>query len=108
SGNEASNVSYLAALTAQGKGHLEVLIAAVARLYYARGGFMKPVSWFLAGGFLLSLFDPVARKVLLWVLAPVLLLWGLFFSYEIRTASLSFPFMAFCSAAGLGVLLEWT
>lgn len=105
-GSDSSNVSGLAALAAQGRGHLAVVAAAFERLYDARGGFAAPLCWFLAGGILLSLADPLARKLFLWVLAPVLVLWALFFSYEVRTASLAFPFLAFASAAGVGVLLR--
>jgi hypothetical protein len=105
-GHDASNVSYLLQLTAQGKGPMAVVAAAFARLYGGEVGFTRPLCWFLAGSILLSVADPVARKVLLWVLGPILLLWALFFSYEVRTASLAFPFMAFCGAAGVGVLLQ--
>jgi hypothetical protein len=105
-GTQFSNLSYLAAMTAQGRGHAAVVAAAFARLYGAPGGFARPMCWFLAGSILLSIADSVARKVLLWVLCPILFLWALFFSYEVRTASLAFPFLAFCSAAGVGVLLR--
>src|SRR5262249_52513056 len=61
----------------------------------------KPICWLLTIPILLSLRDPTARKVLLWFLAPLLLLWALFFSYEFRTASVIFPCAAYCAAAGL-------
>ena len=105
-GHDKSNLRYLAGLTAQGRGHIAVVLGAFAHLYNGREGFAKPLCWFLVGSILLSLADPAARKVLLWVLAPILLLWSLFFSYEVRTASLAFPLLAFCSAAGAGVVLR--
>jgi len=105
-GNEVSNVSYLSSLAAQGKGPLDVLAAAFMKVYNARAGFARPFCWFLAGTIVLSVADTTARKVLLWALVPILLLWAMFFSYEVRTASLAFPFGAFCSAAGAGVLLR--
>jgi len=99
-GKELSNITYLANLASQGKGYLQVLVAAFGKLYNY-SGFTKPFCGFLAITLLLSLRDETARKILLWALAPVLLLWALFFSYEVRTASIAFPFAAFCSAAGL-------
>src|SRR5207248_2183305 len=85
-GKELSNIAYLASMANKG------VVAAFAA---------KPLCWFLAVAILLSLRDATARKILLWVLAPLLILWALFFSYEVRTASVAFPFAAFCAAAGL-------
>jgi len=101
---ELSNISYLASLAAQGKRPWEVVAVAFTKLYNIREGFAKPFCWALAGTILLSFGDTTGRKILLWVLGPILLLWALFFSYEIRTASLALPFIAFCSGAGIGVL----
>jgi len=85
-GKELSNIAYLATMASRG------VVATFAK---------NPLCWFLAAASLLSLRDATARKVLLWFLAPLLLLWALFFSYEIRTASVAFPFAAYCSATGL-------
>jgi hypothetical protein len=85
-GNELSNITYLASMASKG------VVGAFAA---------KPICWLLVIPILLSVRDVTARKVLLWFLAPLLVLWALFFSYEFRTASIAFPFAAWCAAAGL-------
>jgi len=86
-GKELSNITYLASMASKG------VVTAFAA---------KPICWLLAIPILLSVRDATARKVLLWFLAPLLLLWSLFFSYEFRTASVAFPFAAWCASVFRG------
>jgi hypothetical protein len=105
-GDDPSNISYLIGLTAQGRTYSVIVKDALYRFYTTRRDFSKPFCWFLFVTGLASLADPKGRKVFVWVLAPVVALWALFFSYEVRTASLAHPFFAFCSGVGSGIMLR--
>jgi hypothetical protein len=108
SGKDASNIAYLAGLAAGGRDRSDVITGAFMKLYGNRGEFGHPFCWFLVVTIVLSVWHRLGRRVLAYVLAPLLLLWAAFFSYEVRTASVAFPFAAFCSGAGFGRLLSWT
>jgi hypothetical protein len=105
-GRDNSNISHLFALSAQGRSRVQTAYTAAVLLYNCRQNFAKPFCWFLLITGLAGLADPKGRTVLLWMLAPVMLLWAMFFSYEVRTVSLAFPFLAYCSGAGSGVLVR--
>src|SRR5207245_5176517 len=105
-GAEPSNISYLLALTAQRRTYSVIVKDALYKFYTTRRDFSKPFCWFLFVTGLASLADPKGRKIFVWVLAPVLALWALFFSYEVRTASLVHPFFAYCSGLGSGIMLR--
>jgi hypothetical protein len=103
-GHDDSNVTRLFALAAQGRTRVQTAAGAMVMLYNCRQDFAKPFLWFLILTAIPSLADSKGRVVLLCIMVPVLLLWAMFFSYEVRTVSLAFPFMAYCSGAGCGVL----
>jgi hypothetical protein len=105
-GDESSNISYLVGLTALGRKYSVIVQDAIYKFYTKRQGFAKPFCWFLLVTGLASLADPKGRKVFVWVLAPVLVLWALFFSYDVRTASVAYPFFAYCSGVGSGIMLR--
>ena len=76
------------------------------RLLHA-GGLLRaaiplPVIAALLAAMALALRDPVQRRLMLLVAAPLALLWALGFSYDLRNIALAIPFAA--AAAGFGAV----
>ncbi len=90
-GFETSNLHGLTDDIHEGRSYMQRLRYAGSLIWHARGisGPMvaRVFGVLLLGGF----FVKRARPILLWLAVPFLLCWGLWFSYEIRTASIAVP-----------------
>ncbi len=79
------------------------IIQAINMLYYSFGPLL---SIFLLSTLLLSMFIKQTRYIIFIVITPPLLLWMLFYCYDYRNLSLTFPFIAYSSAFGLKYFYE--
>jgi hypothetical protein len=97
-GGDFSNLDLLTQGLHQGRSYPERLIAAWTMFVSFRAYTGPFVTTLILVLLLASLFLPRTRPLTLFVLAPFLLLYGLFFSYEIRNALLAFPLAALICA----------
>jgi len=106
SGVEYSNLSVLTHLQ-HGPTPFDRFISAGKMFWTFRGTGGPPVALLFAGLLVGSLFDPKARWVTLLLIAPFLAVWGFTINYEIRNASLVFPFVGFISGVVAGRILDF-
>jgi hypothetical protein len=97
-GGDFSNLALLTQGLHQGRSYPERLIAAGYMFFSFRSYTGPVVTTLILVLFLASLFLRRTRPLTLFVLIPFLLLYGLFFSYEIRNALLAFPLAALVCA----------
>jgi PKD repeat protein len=76
---------------------------AVRMLFFSFG----PVfSLFLLFTVLFSLFNNDSKYIVITIIAPVLLMWIFFFSYDFRNLSIAIPFIAYAAAYGLDFICK--
>jgi len=71
---------------------------AIRMLFFSFG---PAFSLFLLFTVLFSLFNNDSKYIVITIIAPVLLMWIFFFSYDFRNLSIAVPFIAYASAYGL-------
>ena len=93
-GHDYSNLTLLTQGLHHGRSYMQRLVAAGQLFWNFRGDAGPLVALLSAVLLVSSLFVRAARWITLLLIVPFLLFWGLFFSYEIRNASLVFPLIA--------------
>src|SRR5579862_9788897 len=93
-GTDASNLTHLTQTLHHGRTYGERLVAAARTLWLVRGADATPVQLVCAVLLAAGVLFHRTRSVTLFLIVPFLLAWGIWFSYEGRTASAAFPFVA--------------
>ena len=101
-GGDYSNVTQLQSLQ-HGRNYAERLVAAGGLFWRFRQDAGPAVAVLTAVLLVSSLLLRASRWITLLLIFPFLLAWGLWFSYEIRNASLAFPLVALVS----GIVIDW-
>ncbi|MCP5050427.1 MAG: hypothetical protein GY940_24905, partial [bacterium] len=80
--------------------HLKRLSNGINRVLAHRPAKLKPIAYAIAILIILGLFHRRSRWVVITIVVPFSLMWGLFFSYDSRNLALAVPFMAFSASYG--------
>lgn len=106
-GQDVSNLHLLTQGLHAGRSYPERLAATAKMLFFRRQGLspyvVTPMILLLAG----SLFVRAMRPVTAFIIIPFLILYGMFFSYEVRPALFVFPFVALVCGYVIFRLLSW-
>jgi len=102
SGGETSEIHYVTHDIYHGLSLSERLVEAAAKLSTIAGG--PAILTAIAALILLGLLDRRARWIFALVGAPYMLIWSLWFSYDVRNASLGLAPCAIVCGAGLAIL----
>jgi len=54
----------------------------------------------------LSILTPLTRWLFLLIIMPFILIWAIFYSYDIRNVTLALPFMGLCYGFGISFIIE--
>ncbi len=100
-GSDISAISYLTQGIHEGRSYLQRFIYG---MNYLHGGTI--FFYFLLFFVILSLFQRKSRWFSIGLTLPIILIWGLFFSYDGRNLIPAFPFIAYSSAYGIAFLFE--